>query len=643
MLIPITTADNRVDIEKFVNTEIDNAPMNWKYVTSETKGLVKSTLVEKSDGMFRWTYLQWEQLKEYTIGSAIKERLGRLPKTLSDLYDEIYGQCPEGCERTILQRAVRWVLCARKPMDTHVLLSAIRAETTQLGNENSWNKSDINENILKIVCRNLIVLDSELGVWRFPHASVAEHFGGKDEPWIRNAEAEVAVVLINCLTDSCSSAPSVLLSARRDTGLKEWIRILHRRKDKLDNTSNPWHPLQAYTRLSWMDHIHHLSDQDSKCTALVHALKQFLGESPQRVSSAYQIFVKYFMASEPLYALCMEAFTMSMTNSVFGVVALGLHRSLEGWWEKDLDHTLLPDLLLCAISCGRTDLCLDFIRRGCDLNRDVEKIRDTPLGLSIVRRDLELTRLLLQNGANPYRKLLLEAGVDHSIRCNSGHTDHDSDHDSCKFGFGSPLAAAVAQGEVDCARFLLERGAKVNAICESGKYGSALAAAASEGWQNCIDLLIEHGADAKSNLEFGLYGSPLAAAASSDVVDCVRVLIDHGAEVNNYLEFGECGSALAAAILESHLPMVKFLIEEKNADPGKLAYFRPRRKKDEWAWGGEGIREWQEEPWADEVAKYLVHDCNLDAGLLMSLGIPPWRMPVGHRVYPYEPESELRG
>lgn len=51
MLIPITTADNRVDIEKFVNTEIDNVPMNWKYVTSETKGLVKSTLVEKSDGM----------------------------------------------------------------------------------------------------------------------------------------------------------------------------------------------------------------------------------------------------------------------------------------------------------------------------------------------------------------------------------------------------------------------------------------------------------------------------------------------------------------------------------------------------------------------------------------------------------------
>lgn len=46
--ITINTSDNQGDIEKFVNTEVDNFSVDWSL---ETKQVVKKKLVEKSAGM----------------------------------------------------------------------------------------------------------------------------------------------------------------------------------------------------------------------------------------------------------------------------------------------------------------------------------------------------------------------------------------------------------------------------------------------------------------------------------------------------------------------------------------------------------------------------------------------------------------
>lgn len=51
MLIPISTSDNKGDIEKFVAAEMAKVSANWKSITPETKRLVKKVLVEESDGM----------------------------------------------------------------------------------------------------------------------------------------------------------------------------------------------------------------------------------------------------------------------------------------------------------------------------------------------------------------------------------------------------------------------------------------------------------------------------------------------------------------------------------------------------------------------------------------------------------------
>ncbi|KAF4452390.1 hypothetical protein FALBO_16181, partial [Fusarium albosuccineum] len=520
MLVQISISDNSSDIEKYVIEKMAKQKVKWKDITPNTKQLVQETLVEKSDGMFRWTYLQWEHLKECSTNDAIRQKLRKLPKTLSGAYDEIYNQYdPEDYERVMLQRTVRWVICALEPLDSLTLLSAIRLESERIDGERAFDESDLTDHTLE-------------------------------------------------------SAKKVLGSPQESIGVKP------------------------------------------------------------------------------------------VDNSTFGIVAFGFHRALAGWWDKDLDHSLVnsdgQDLLSIAARFGHIDLCEDLLGRGFDVDKHVEKTSQTALGEAMEGRQIETMRLLLKSGANPnwvmqdcsllcsaaatkdeYVQALLEAGADPDIKCDG--TD-------CEFGcalstaawfgnvgavqaliqkgatinpeplggeYGSPLAAAAHRGNLDCTRLLIEHGADPNACLKFGKYGSPLTAAARRGQLDCAHFLIEHGADANACLESGEFGSPLAAAASGGKFDCVRLLIDNGANIDARLGSGKYGSILNAAIVgpSPSLAVVKFLVEEAKADPTQLLLNRLRNIQ---------IKSKEERR---EIAAYLIQKRQIKAQVLIDNGVPPEDMP----------------
>ncbi|KAJ3545821.1 hypothetical protein NM208_g2322 [Fusarium decemcellulare] len=601
MLVQISTSDNRSDIEKFVVENMAKHAVNWEGITEETKQLVKETLVKKSDGMFRWTYLQWEQLKVCNYNGAVRQRLERLPKTLSGAYDEIYNRYdPEDSERVMLQRTVRWVLCARKPLDSCTLLSAIRLESEKMDGARAFDRSDLTEQTLESVCSHLVVKDSELDVWKFPHASVAEYFGNKKEPWIESAQAEVAEFLISCLMDCCSAWPPPEI---RDSQLSEWE--FWRQEVDPNKPLDARHPLQGYIEDSWFRHIMTMSDQDTDTADVAQTLKRFLGEEgPQQPSREYRVFCDVMLRhlnSSGNYRNCITP----ADNSTFGVVAFGLHRALAGWWDLDLDRSLVnsygQDLLAIAAQFGHIDLCEDLLARGFDVNKHVQWTRQSALGAAIDGECIEVARLFLKKGADPNRVLqddsllcsavakgdeyvqaLLEAGADPNIKCDCPYgsalaTAAMWDHagavrtliqkgaavnpDSLGGPYGSPLAAVAYCGILKSVRLLIEHGADANACLKSGDFGSPLVAAIVGRKLDCARLLIEHGADVDACLEFGIFGSPLVAAIVGSTFDYVRLLIEHGANANAYLKSGEYGSPLVAAVVGSTLDCVRLLVE----------------------------------------------------------------------------------
>ncbi|KAF9768135.1 hypothetical protein IL306_014595 [Fusarium sp. DS 682] len=83
MLVEISAEDNKADIEKFVNKKLIEVKDCWPFDDKDgLEQLVKDTLMAKSDAMFRWTYLQCEQLKKCGTKDAVQTKLKKLPDTL---------------------------------------------------------------------------------------------------------------------------------------------------------------------------------------------------------------------------------------------------------------------------------------------------------------------------------------------------------------------------------------------------------------------------------------------------------------------------------------------------------------------------------------------------------------------------------
>ncbi|OPB46596.1 ankyrin repeat protein [Trichoderma guizhouense] len=242
-LIEIGTFYNKCDIEKYIEQEMEKFGEEWESVSQGVREEVKRTITDQSDGMFRWAYLQWEQLKKFKTDQSILKRLGKLPKSLEHAYDEIYSQ-NEGHELAILQRAVKWVLCAAGPLSIEGLVWIIQleAQTDSKAETALTQSSPVTQSTLESICSNLIVIDSRLKVWTFPHASAAEYFEGRHKDWTTKAHEDVAILLISYLIDCYSEWR--IPQWNKDSGLPTY---------ELDfgDYLNLKHPLQRYARRFW--------------------------------------------------------------------------------------------------------------------------------------------------------------------------------------------------------------------------------------------------------------------------------------------------------------------------------------------------------------------------------------------------------
>ncbi|KAL6704775.1 hypothetical protein ACN47E_007696 [Coniothyrium glycines] len=633
-LVAISTSDNSGDIEKFITDQINKNSVLWKDITLQTKELVKSTLIGQSGGMFRWTYLQWEQLKSLKLGLEIRKRLERLPKGLTEAYDEIMNRYdPDSTKLILIQRAARWVICARQALDSTVLLAAIGLESDRV-DENPFDKSELTAQTLEDVCRHMIVKDSKLGVWSFPHASVREYFMAKDETWIRNARGDLTAFMIKCLSNCCSAgifwdstnekfdrpdrsqlsrfAPCEWPPehAAEDNSVYRWLEA---NEATPDDAMDPRHPFQCYVQGNWYRHARELSSQEVIRSGVGVASKQFFGEKdPQQSSRQYQVFFTAIVGHRSIY-IPVKMCTALKDNITFVIVALGLHKALTGWWDRSLDVSPLVneygiDLLAMAINFGHTDLFKDLLSQGYDVNRRSYEDCHWTLQKAIKVGNIELVRLLLDSGADPDRivgghsylciaadfaqteclQLLLKANADPNGKCYD---------DTCDDGrwlceYGCALAAAAANGNLEIVKALIEQkaiidpessrveaGANVNANPMSGN-GSTLAHAVTGADPEGPRFPVAHGADPNAQLKYGEFGSPLAAAVYAGSLDCAHFLIvECHVKVNTYLEFGAYGSAISAAVsTDDHndLTMIKSLVEDHGADLSGLVIVRPR-------------------------------------------------------------------
>jgi serine/threonine-protein phosphatase 6 regulatory ankyrin repeat subunit B len=153
--------------------------------------------------------------------------------------------------------------------------------------------------------------------------------------------------------------------------------------------------------------------------------------------------------------------------------------------------------------------------------------------------------------------LLATAGVDVNRRLTADDTRHTDPEAAFVHETRTPLMLACEAGHLDCARLLIDRGARVNLVDQEDF--SALMAASSGGHIDLVRLLIDRRADVNAKTDFRFTPLMLAAEIGSHVV--LDALITAGADVDavNQMPNDDAQTALMLAASRGHVECVALI------------------------------------------------------------------------------------
>ena len=431
---------------------------------------------------------------------------------------QIYGKGPKAKSTAI--NALRWLLCAQLPLSSSEFTTAIAREAgTQLSPQD-----------ILTLCSNLLVIDTELNVFRFAHLSAREYLESQSDFYTTVSEPTIALQCLHMCTD--------YIQQLKHSSLAISDQITH----------------AQYACLYWPVHCSLVGS--SLPASLLDALQTFLGinETDRPQFEQWMAITSKFPTRfvTPDMKLRVKMSFSSSRHPIFLAIAFEFVDLVEIMLR---DHQLNKDLLNqfqlspLALACniGNLRIAKDLVEGGAEINIE-DKVRfwsakdghmpPNPISATIYHRHWAIMRLLLA------------AGADLNLTCFNGHYD-------------PPLAMAVQSGLDWLVEELIEAGADVNV--SFGCY-TPIQEAASEGRTRLCRILLDHKANptlegARNNWNDG---GALELAAAAGHLDVVRMIIEAGVPVD-----GNCpiwGTALAQAVSGKHCNVAEYLLQQ-HADP----------------------------------------------------------------------------
>ena len=206
-------------------------------------------------------------------------------------------------------------------------------------------------------------------------------------------------------------------------------------------------------------------------------------------------------------------------------------KSLDVNYNLEIDEYSKSTPLIQAIKYKQTDIINYLLENNADVNLKEELTGFTPLMASF--HDITITELLIEKGAD------IEARNVDGINA---------------------LVYAVSLNDEEMVKFLLEKGADANTVCEIENEHTDIAStplmnAAYRGNTNIINMLLENGADINYTTDFGM--TALMYAASFNQFEAAKVLLENNADTSITDEYGR--TALDLAKSEDYKDIVELL------------------------------------------------------------------------------------
>ena len=206
-------------------------------------------------------------------------------------------------------------------------------------------------------------------------------------------------------------------------------------------------------------------------------------------------------------------------------------KSLDVNYNLDIDEYSKSTPLIQAIKYKQTDIINYLLENNADVNLKEELTGFTPLMASL--NNIAIVELLIEKGAD------IEAKDDDGINA---------------------LVYASTYNDEEMVKFLLEKGADANTVCEIENEHTDIAStplmnAAYRGNTNIINMLLENGANINYTTDFGM--TALMMAASFNQFGAAKVLLENNADTSITDEYGR--TALDLAKLEDYKDIVELL------------------------------------------------------------------------------------
>ncbi|GIZ46777.1 hypothetical protein CKM354_000988900 [Cercospora kikuchii] len=524
-MIAIDVSQTNHDIERYVGNEIENDPRLRRF-NETSKLLVKNTLAEEADGMFRWAFCQLEELKKMKMPTPQKVRkvLRALPSTLDETYERMLVQIDE-VDRYEAKVILTWLVSQAEPMTLRQLAETciIDLESESVNVENRSDPDDI-INLLG----SLVVQHRWLGETcvTLAHFSVQEYL---QSDRILSSRSGAAFFKVGEQESHSYVADSCFVYLECYT--KEATRDIKPESMELR------FPLVEYARKHW--HRHSQRRAEESLEAEIRLLSS--EEKVQRIwKSRFGLeIVAYLGWPQAVRRLCCDT---TYRNSIMGTDVLG--RALH-YTVRQGTHEVVAILIEAGAdvdwtgSDGRTSLA-EAVRRG---DHAIVKVlleagASANLGVNGVNGLCYLWRGSCDNYAIKSQvaiiETLLEAGADLN--------------QTLDFHGPTGLREAAAHGHDAIVKTLLGAGLNVNDKRRDGR--TALMQAAIRGHVAVVKVLLDAGAVVDLLDKCGRSALLLALQGGhADAVEVIELLIQRGACVNARTRKGHTPLALAKQVV----------------------------------------------------------------------------------------------
>ena len=547
---------------------------------------------------FQWVNLVIQNLCEFQklqLAEDVPAEIARLPAGLADLYRlallQIYGKGPKAKSAAI--SALRWLLRAQLPLSSSEFTKAVARETgTQISPQD-----------ILTLCSNLVVIDTELNVFRLAHLSVREYLESQSDFCTTVSEPSMALQCLHICIDYIQQFKHSSLAISDQITYVQYASLYWPVHFSLVNDPLPKSLLDSIQTFLGINEIDWPQFKPWMAITSKFPTRFVTTDMRRRVKmsfspSCHPIFLAIAFEFVDLVAIIVRTHQLNgeLLNQ-FGLSPLALACNignlriarilLESGSEVDIEHKVqywrpkdgnVPQNPITAAVCHRRWTIMRLLlAAGADLNLTSSDVYCEPPLVIAARYCLDwLVEELIEAGAD----VNVSFGIYTPIQtaANNGHIricrillDHKANPTLEGAGNkgvdGGALELAAAAGHLDVVKLIIEVGVPVDNNCPN--WGTALARAAWKKHCKIAEYLLQQYAD--PDIDCGPYGTPFLAAVAGGDIKIVTTFLKHGVNIN-HKGIGQ-GNALVIAAHHSHEEVFALLLDQGADSEAEVQYY----------------------------------------------------------------------